>query len=514
MGILLAVGSVAQAQSWSALLGRGDLPRTLPRLEMDDPLLWRIAPRADLLWVAGNPAALATRPLLVRSEYSALSLSESGQYRRPLDPAHSATSRVASEGWGALGAATPAWGRVQLDRERWSPSSQAVVEDPYRASPFVFTDTTVAPIDRNRVRLEAMTARLIGNWALGASLGYEARQHETIEAAVSRRSQISAPAAALGVLRRLGGLEAGLHAGVRRRTESMRLIERGGEAVVHELVAYRDVPPINVTQTYFRRIEETAPWAGVGIAGVARGWRWSASGDYASLRERRWTAETNDPAADRWVTRTTSLGIATGGAIPAWRGSFFGEARHAILKGTGWLAGDSLPAVFDADESVTLARAELRLAPVEQWRVAFETSYAIERRRRTDLVTEIFSDIRGHRPAWGVEAERILSSRFSLGGGLAMLRSWATAQLPNPVRRGRLYQELFAPELSLVSRDSRSTALRLFGSFRLSARHTLRLQWLGDRLAPTGISVSGPPTDGQARRRSRVQLSILSSGPT
>ena len=78
---------------------------------------------------------------------------------------------------------------------------------------------------RTRALLEGAGSWRAGDWSIGATLGFEARDHTTILSGVLRRNRLVTPGIVLGVARKIGGVDAGLHARYRYRSETIRVIE-------------------------------------------------------------------------------------------------------------------------------------------------------------------------------------------------------------------------------------------------------------------------------------------------
>ncbi|MEK6687209.1 MAG: hypothetical protein AABZ01_01965, partial [Gemmatimonadota bacterium] len=261
--------------TWSPLQPRADLPRRLPHGGAVPASLLLPPPRVGLFWTAGNPGGLRAELADTRTDF-ALSLGgESGSLRRPLDPGESSVRQATGMGWTPVDPRLGLLGRVVLEQERFVPGARADVVEAYPTSPFVTLDTSTTATRRIRVRLEGAASLQLGAWGLGLALGYQAREHQTIEAGFVRRTRQTLPGATIGLTRAVGSLRFGPYARWRNRAETIFLIESAADGQVVQLEGLRAVQPLEVSSLYYRRIEENIPSAGWSVAGPLVGGSWT-----------------------------------------------------------------------------------------------------------------------------------------------------------------------------------------------------------------------------------------------
>lgn len=492
---------------WSVLAPRADLPRYFPSASTALPVSLFPETPIGLFWTGANPAGLAGAVERARADLTAASANTSGTYRRPLDPGGIALKQLSATAWTPVSSRLSMLGRVVLDQERFDPGSRSDETEPYPSSPFVTTDSSTTPTRRTRARLEGVAGWRLGQWALGADLGYDARENQTIEAGFVRRSLQAMPGLAVGVTRRLGGVQMGLTGRYRYRAETIFLTERAAEGQVIDLHGYREVTPISVQQSYYRRNEEGVRSAGVGLSGSlgARA-RWVLFGERAGLRERRTVQQQDQPAVDRWNADNwtvggayqRSLGSDSRAADAGRRWRLTVDGRYTTLAGKGDLALDSAGTVFLANERAFEGLAELRLVPAAGgWTGLVALSTRLERRVRNDSVALIGSAIRTGSVGFSLELGRAVSRTVTVIGTAALVSQASVATIPNPLVQRAVYRRLLAPELDFSARDV--APLAFGGLIRWEAsRHTGL--WLGVRTetvsprgatGPTGFSPNG-----------------------
>ena len=480
---------------WSVLAPRADLPRYLPSAATAIPVSLLSKTAIGLFWTAGNPAGLAGTIDSARTVFFAALARARGDFRRPLDPGGSDLKQLSATSWRQLDPRVALLGRVVFDQERLDPGTQADETEPYPSSPFLTTDTSTTAVRRTRARLEGVAGWNLGAWSLGADLGYDVRENQTVEAGLSRRSRQTLSGAALGMARRLGGLRAGLTGRYRNRTEGLLLIERAAEGQGVELEGYRDVTPFSIFQSYSRRIEEdiaSLSWAMEGRFGVGH---WVLFGERAQLKERRALQEQDNPPVDRWNARSWTVGGAYQrplGTPERWALSL--DAHLVWLNGDGDLALDATGTMFTAKERQLNAHAELRLLQAASgWTGLIAVTSRQERRHRNDLVAGIGSDIKTLDLGLAVEIGRALTPEITLLGTSALLSRVSNSAIPDPELRGIVYRRLIAPELDFYARNmvpwSVGGALR----WQVSARTGLWLTARTETVQPRG---QGPTAFG------------------
>ena len=494
---------------WSVLAPRGDLPRRLPGTGSSAvPVSLFGRTPIGLFWTAGNPAGLAHGVDSARTDFLATAGRTRGEFRRPLDPAASELKQITASSWRPLDSRLTVLGRVVLDQERLDPGSRADETEPYPTSPFVTTDSSLTPTRRTRARLEGVAGWALGNWSLGADLGYEARDNQTIEAGFLRRSRLAMPGLALGVARQLGGVRFGLTGRFRHRAETVLLTERASEGQVVALEGYRDVRPLSVQQSYYRLIEEDVPSGSVGAEGALGMARWVVFGEVARLRERRTRQEQDNPAHDRWDADSWTIGGAYQRPLGR-RWVLTADGRYTQLTGHGDLVLDSAGTVFTANERVFDGRVELRLLPAASgWTVLVALVGRYERRVRNDSIAVVGSRFVIKAPGLAIEIGRVVAPSLMVLGTEAMTSSVATSTIPAPLARGAVYRTLIAPELDLEARNATPLAVGGAVRWQASGRTALWLSGRIERVSPNGTSPSGFGPDG-GRSASAVMLGVV-----
>ena len=473
--------------AWSPLLSRGDLTRTLPGAPGGAvPLLLLPTPTAGLFWTAGNPAALGQDLPDPRADFSVGLGGQSGDYRRPLDPARLNVGRLGGSSWGRVSPTNAMTGRVAIERETDHPGSRAAFVDPHGSSPFTVADTSISDTRRNRVVLEGASAWTMGDWSIGLAVGIEARNHESIEATIVRRLSRTMPGVTTGITRRLGSLDVGLQGGLRFRAENIRLYERADNTRAYELAGYAEVKPFEVSSYYQRWVREYVPTAGLAIGSSAGSVAWSASAERVWTREHQLTQTRNEPPEDRWDADGWRAALAVEPRLGDGRVRALGSVRYQGNTGTGDLARDSAAVIFTARERVVEGSAELRLLPPGNRGLTGVAVLALryESRERADSVAALRTDISGLSPSIQLE----LGHRWArtLVAATAAIRHYRpTASLPDPTSLGPTYREFLAPELEIYTRAATPYALGGVGRYAVSARSAVWLSARWEHLAPT-----------------------------
>lgn len=475
----------------SPLAPRADLPRRLPSAGTALPLGVFGAPRIGLFWTAGNPAGLARELTDTRSDFFGGVCRTQGDYRRPLDPGAASLKQAWATSWTPIDSRFNGLGRVVLDQERLDPGTHSDETEPYPTSPFVTADTATSAVRRTRARLEGAAGWRLGGWALGAIVGYDTRENQTIQAGFVRRTRQAMSGVTVGVSRLMGGVALGLHARYRRRAETINLTERAGFGRVIDLEGYRNVQPLYLgEQFYHRRIDENVPSAGASASGTMGRVRWVVYADLARLRERRTRQEQDNPVLDRWNADSWTTGGELQRAIGV-RGLLTLAARYTRLTGTGDLALDSTSVLFTANEHLFDGSSELRIRPaVNRWSGVLVLRLRQERRIRNDSVAAIGTAVRAATLGASVAVSRSLSDRMGFELGADLGNYVANSQLPAP-SRGAVYLSYIAPELDVYARNATPYAVNATLRWRASARAGVWAAARYENLNPQGVSPSG-----------------------
>lgn len=493
-------------EAWSPLAPRADLPRRLPYVGGTPASLLLPAPRVGLFWTAGNPAGLRDELTDTRSDFAVAGGRQSGTFRRPLDPAENSLRQASGMGWTPVDQRLALLGRVVLDQERFDPGARADVVEAYPTSPFVTLDTSTTATRRTRARLEGAASLRLGAWGLGLSLGYETREHQTIEAGLVRRIRQTLPGATIGLTRTVGSVRLGPYARWRNRAETIFVIERAAEGLVVQLEGLREVNPLEILSFYYRRIEEDIPSTGFSVAGPLGRASWTLYAERSWLRERLTRQEQNDPAEDTWDAGAWSAG----GAFqrPVGRRALLTlDARYAILRGEGDLALDTLGVIFRAAERSLAGSAELRLSPDSLgWGLVLGAQVRYERRKRDDLSLPIGSKVTGLTTGVSVEVGRQVSPGVLITATVAYAGYSANSAFPSPFALGPVYRAYVLPEYDMASRTAHPWLGAVGVRWRVGPITSLWMRTIGERVSPT--RQQGPTAFGPSGSRSVVGASI------
>lgn len=447
-------------ERWSALAPQGDLARRPTSASVALPLLIAPTTRVGSFWSAGNPGAL---PFELRDRFNMLSASramQDGAYRRPLDAASSTTTQVSGLAWQPLETRGAVVGRVVAHRSLDDPSSASAVNAPYGSSPFVVTDTTAPAMRRDRVRLDGAGGWRLGEWGIGAALGYEARRSASTDAPFARSNRAVREGANVGLTRRLrdGALVVGARAGWMAGEETISLSELPEQGAVFALEGYREVPRLDVSTSYYRRISRDVRSAGVDVGGALGGIRWVLYGTGARLRDRLTSERVDEPRSDRWSARTLTSGVAI------QRGVAHGRAMVTAEGSVASLTGDAVQVLTSrsgpvADERVIDGSVEVRVLPATSWWTGVvRLSVLSEQRERSDSASQARSTVDGLTPGIAVEFGGRVSSRLRLSAGYAQAWYSGSGVIPSPSTRGALYRRVFAPELDMATSSASARA--------------------------------------------------------
>lgn len=353
-------------------------------------------------------------------------------------------------------------------------------------------------------------------WAVGVTLGFEGREHTAIASPLSRQTRVATPALGLGVSRRLGALEVGLHGRIRRQVETVELNAVAAEGQVYELAGYREVPGLgmSINGNYFRRREENAPSAGVALAGRFGRADWTVVVEQTSVRERLWIQRRNDPPRDQWNARTWS------GRFAAQRP--FGpravvtlHAKGVFLTGDAALAGDSGAIFFSADERALEGEAELRLLPGGRpgWSGAFTLALGSQRRERADTIPGLRAEVTASSFTSALEMGRFLGPRFFVSVGGVVSWYGPTGSIPNPTNHGAVYRANFATELELYSKAARPTAVIALIRWSAPGRMQVWMTARTERLVPTSAERLTAFTPSGSRVASSLVAGVTLGNP-
>lgn len=486
--------------TWSPLESRADLPRRLPFVGGRGGLLLQ-PPRVGLLWTAGNPAAMRDELSDTLTDFALGLAHQGGSLRRPLDPGANSTRRGSAVGWMPLDARIAVLGRVLVDQESFDPGSHADVVEPYPTSPFVTLDTSTTSTRRTRARLEGIVSARFASWGLGIALGYEAREHETINAGLVRRTRQAMPGATIGVTKQIGAIRFGPYARYRNRAETLSLIEQAGQALVIQLEGLREVQPLDVLTVYYRRIEETNPSVGWSVGNG----KWTLYAERSWLRERLARQEADNPASDRWDAGAWSAGGAYQRSVGT-RTVLTVDARYTTLRGDGDLALDTTGVIFRAAEREIVGSAEIHVLPERlRWGFAVGLQVRWEHRKRDALTVPIAAEVTGLTNSVTVHLGKRLSDRMFVSATVGSASYSANSSFPAPGALGPVYRTYQLPEYDLASRSAQPWFGALSLRWAAGPRTSLWIVATGERVSPTK---PGPTSFGPEGSRSVVSMTL------
>ena len=475
---------------WSPLDGRADLPRRLPFVADPGGLLLP-PPRIGLFWTAGNPGALQRELSDTLTDFGISLRHESGSLRRPLDPGATSQRRANAVGWMPLNDRVAVLGSVALDQENLDPGSHADVIEAYPTSPFVTLDTAASATRNTGARLEGAVGTRFGSWGVGMALGYDALERETVNAGLVRRSRRAVPGATVGLTKDIGRIRLGPYARWHSSAETVYLIEQSGEGLVIQLEGLRDVQPLDILSSYYRRIEETTPTVGWSLGGGS----WTLYAERTWLRQRLTRQEADNPASDMWNADAWSAGGAYQRSLGTRR-LFTLDLRYTKLRGAGDLALDSTGVIFRANESAIVGSAEVRVLP-DSTRLAVVIGLQVrwEHRLRDALTVPIAAEVTGLTNSVTVQLGHQLSPRVFGTATLGTASYSANSSYPAPGGLGATYQTYELPEYDLASRPAHPLLADIGVRWTVSGRTSLWFTASGQHVSPSkeGLTASFGP---------------------
>lgn len=473
-------------RNWSPLASWSDFARRLPGTGAAVSPLFYGAPRVGLFWTTGNPAALASDIPDGRTDLFVGYGKTTGEYHRPLDPGGADRVQFTGQSWQRFKSGLAMIGRVVADGEDFDAGTPSNSTEPYGASPLVTVDTSAAAVGRTRARLEGGLGWQTGSWGFGVTAGYEGRDHTSTASGLVRKVLQVQPGVVLGVSRRIGTVEVGAHGKYRYQAETIRLTERSAEGLVQELRGYAEDRPISIRSVYDRRRDQQVFAGGLGARGSVAGALWTLFGEAGRLEDRLSTARVNDPAEDRWDSRSWALG----GAVQRPLGGnllLSAQARYTSLRGDADLATDSVGTVFEVEEQVADGEVEARLLPGSGgWSAVATLGLRFARRLRNDVSLQLAPEVRSVTPALAIEVGRSFSARWfaSLGAAIANYRPEGT--IPDPSVLGPAYREYVAGEMAMLGTGTTPVALSALVRWQAATRTELWLAARGETLSPSG----------------------------
>lgn len=491
---------------WSPLRPVADLSRTLPGTPALPGLLTTPQPRTGLFWTAGNPAALPADAAEAWSGYRGEWSGSSGEFRRPLDPGTVDATRLAAEGWRPVGERGGVAGRVLTDRLEFGTPAVAELSRPFGSNPLVVLDTAGEALGRTMARIEGAGGLRLGPVGLGVSLGFEARETRTLESPTPRAMRTAVPAVSLGATWAIPGtdrLELGVHGRWERGTHWFNLFSVAGPNRIYEVTGYGEVPPRDVSQTFYRReTERESLAAGGGLLARVAGARIVLFAERGETEDAHWSQESNDPAQDVWTAEGLTLGAAAERTFLDGRLDLHGAVTRSALDGRSRLDAVEDQIAFTADEARLDLSIDARLQ-LAAWTVGARAAGTHDARVRADSIAGMIADTRSWTTAGALEVARPLVAGFSASLGAAVATYKVAGSIPAPVVIGDVYRDYIGPELALDATDA------------LSQTYSLTLLWAPPtRSAGLFLTARAGSTTPSTSRRLPLAPSLTSDRTT
>ncbi|MHB1224872.1 MAG: DUF6850 family outer membrane beta-barrel protein [Gemmatimonadaceae bacterium] len=495
----------AWMEGWSPLdRGPGELARTLPSTGGALPRLLAPAPRVGLFWGAGHVAALPEEVRTSRADFALSHGSRDGDFRRPLDAPSASAAQLSAIGWRPVGDRAAMIGRLSVVRRASEASPWRLAPDVYGPSPFAAVDSSQSGDSQSRIRLDGAAGWRVAGWGVGVGGGYETLDQRTDFAAIASGARRASVGLSAGATRRVGAVTVGLQAGWRSDAATLNA---SGAAVrsspqVYELMGLRDVVAAPVEGAYYRRSDATRPSVGIALAGQGWGGRWSASAAAGHHTERHRRDPNPDVSGSEWTADGAALAAAYQRTVPFPIGAAAlatVRGRAELLDGSGTLADRPGVTMYTGRDVAMGGELELRFPAVTAsggrsgapWSAVLAVGLTQVQRQQTDSNATLHSDIQTLTPILSLEAERAVTNRLRVGGGVSMGAHLARGSIPLVRSPGIAHRELVGPAIALTG----SRARPLAGSLMLRWLDGDRSYWLAgrmERVSPGEVGPDGP----------------------
>lgn len=474
VGPVAAGGTPRWTEAWSPLVPLGELPRTLPGVELGfADLLILSAPRIGLFWTAGNPAALPREVGELRTEFQVGSVDHSGDFRRPFDPGDETHQVVAGRVWGPLGSKGAGIGRVVVDHGSFKNQAFSDLLVPYSTEPFTVIDTLGEETSRTAVQLEGAGGWQLGRLGLGLGFGYAQQETRTVESAVPVLNRTANPGVTGGVTYDLAGgkVHIGTYGRWQQTAETVSILSVAAASRVYRFGGFNDPTPINLVATFFSQRFNHKAWAAGATVGAELGAvSWTAFAQREDLTSENFNTTFGEGMADNWDADGWTAGAAAQADLAAHHLLVTVDARYSNITGEEKRAEiDGTP--FTTDETRWHVNGELRGKSDNGWEAALGLGIKREDRRRSDGLAEAATDIRAWRPAAALEVAHWLSATVALSGGVAVSEYNPSGSVPLAATLGPVYQNWLAPAVALEVTEA--TAHAFMGTLRWQARAAL-----------------------------------------
>lgn len=453
-GSAVDVSDAPRLWKWTPLSPIADLGMPAPRQPGFPRLLDLPVPPLGVASISSNPARL---PDEIDSAWTQLVLSSNGtggSYHRPLDPGSVSSLSASLAGWRRIGTRGAAIGRVAIERDNVGDGSYSAFAVPYGSSPFVPADTNRPAFGRTTVILEGGEGIALGEWLLGAALGYRGQADNSSHSTASEVGRASSSGLSLGAAREIGsGTHLGLFGRGLQSTETVDLIANPQIVRVYGLDGYTNPDPADFIPSlppFVRRSDRTATAWGADIDGHGRGTSWLVHAESQSSQERQLSdVLAENPPTDRWRASGYAVGGSVQRALRGWLATIDADwsAQHGDAARAEVTAGS-----YRADASRLALAADVRYTnETTPWSAAATLSIGREQQRATDNAAAITTDITAWLPSAAVEVARRMDDGLTISLGYGRSQFTPFAGVPSPDNRGAAYSLFVAPAIEVAA---------------------------------------------------------------
>ncbi len=482
--------------AWSPLVPPAESSRPPVPTPVFPTVLGPALPRVGLHWTAGNPGSLPFEVGEARTNFHALHSTETGAYRRPLDPGHIRRIRVSAGGWTPVDASGGTVGAVSVERTSLGSGAPSDVADPYGMSPHLVADDSGTDLGGTVARLEGAGGWRLGPFGLGLAAAYMSWDTRTGEAVFPRSQRGSRAGAVVGLAGEAGAVVLGARARWFGEVQALSVSNRSAEVMQVYLFEGFGEPisqELGYRQAYSRRIDRDGN--GFGFSGMMNlgDLKLVLFGEWETFSDKQSQQRVNDPPTDRWEASGPRLGAATQGSIADGTAAFLAHVVWYRFSGEGTRAGlEEEGTLFDATEEVWHGSAELRIRPKENWTVATHVDLARNHRHRRDLLVHVISSLSTWRPALALEAAHDMGI-FAVSAGVGV--AWQTPRggIPDPKYHQEDYRNWIAPEHTYEATGSMSRSALLTVSWNAPQGNHVYLELRFDRATPRTTAVRFSP---------------------
>jgi hypothetical protein len=305
-------------------------------------------------------------------------------------------------------------------------------------------------------------------------VSYEAVDNRTLETRLPRFGHASFPAAALGVVRRLGPVTLGLRARYVYGYEHFHILDHGANGTAYDLQGLSDpqVRTISSAAPYFRRYLRDGTGLQGSAAGRALGVAWVAAVERVNQREEQTSTEFSaHPPYDRWRAAGWRYDAAARRALGPL-GELTGRLSSVSFDGAAVLA--SVRGIFyTSHESLLDLAGEWRWSPADStWRLGATLSTRHHVLDQQDFLSLRTARLDAWEPAFTLSAAHRMRSGVWWEAGTGLAWHYAASSFPNPDSTSLPYQKYVAPSLSLDGTQASGHSYRIafMGPLKETAR--------------------------------------------